>query len=232
MALEIARESIVLLKNDASFLPIPTTKRVLVTGQGCHSLAYQSGGWTIHWRGATSDSEFTYGTTIYEELRSLMMEGAVEYLMGVTVQGGDAKDGSREAAIAKASAGDVDVVVACIGEKNYAEKPGDIDDPMLPAGQVEFVRELSATGVPVVAVLVEGRAMLLQGIPDMATAVLHAMLPGPSGGRAVAEVITGAVNPSGRLPITYPKYADHLPQYFRKVQKGGGGGGAEVGPAY
>lgn len=83
---------------------------------------------------------------------------------------------------------------------------------------MEFIKELSQTGLPVVVVLVEGRARLLQGIPDMATAVIHAMLPGPSGAKAVAEVLTGAVNPSGRLPITYPKYPDHLPQYFNKVR--------------
>jgi len=220
IALEMARESIVLVQNKDDLLPLSTTTttttttttRVLVTGWGCDSLSHQSGGWTYHWQGA-QDDEFVYGTTIRQEL-----EGALGVESVVYVEGG------REGVVV-AGNGSVDVVVVCIGEGPYAEKPGDINDPNLPSSQVDYVKELSSTTTPVVLVVVEGRPRLLQGIPEMVEAVVVAMVPGPAAGRAIVDVLLGATNPSGRMPFTYPKYTGTmLTQYHSKVSGGGGGG--------
>ena len=142
----------------------------------------------------------------------------ITYIPGVNVKGQDlGGEKGKEAAIAKANSGSIDVIIACVGEGAYAEKPGDIDDPNLPLGQVEFIQALNESKVPIVTIVVEGRARLLQGIPDMSTSVLHAWLPGPSAGRAIADILTGAVNPSARMPITYPKYSGTmLHQYHGK----------------
>lgn len=216
-ALALARESIVLLENPQSLLPLePATmvgKKIFVTGQGCNSLGMQSGGWTLHWQGARRNSVFTAGTTYFEGLKERFPLSEVWYHPGVTVAGTDIP-GQREAL---RHAKEADVVVACVGEPTYAEKPGDVNDLSLPAGQLDYIEKLTAVGPPVVAVLVEGRARVLGSALDKASAVLDAMLVGPSGGQALAEIIAGDVNPSGRLPFTYPRFTGVAPQqYYRK----------------
>ena len=144
--------------------------------------------------------------------------GGITYITGVNVKGEDlGGHQGKEAALSKANSGSIDVIIACVGEGSYAEKPGDIDVPELPIGQVQFIQSLNETKVPMVVIVVEGRARLLQGIPEMATSVIHAWLPGPAAGRAIADVLTGQVNPSARMPITYPKYSGTmLHQYYGK----------------
>ncbi|KUF92075.1 Coiled-coil domain-containing protein C16orf93 [Phytophthora nicotianae] len=95
--------------------------------------------------------------------------------------------------------------IVAIGESNYAEKPGDIDDPALPEGQEKYVEALAATGTKVIVILFEGRPRLLGSIPKNAVAIINGMLPCELGGQAMAEILYGDVNPSGKLPITYPK---------------------------
>lgn len=123
--------------------------------------------------------------------------------------------------LAMVRSADVDAVVACVGEHPYAEKPGDIDSLALDEEQIAVVEDLKAqTGKPLVVVLVEGRTRLLRGLPAVADAVVHAMLPGPFGGQAVAEVLLGEVNPSGRLPVTYPKRSGTaLHSYYGLVRR-------------
>jgi beta-glucosidase len=108
-------------------------------------------------------------------------------------------------------------VVVCIGELNYAEKPGDIDDLSLNAGQLQYVMELSSTNVPVVLVIISGRPRLLNGAVQASTAVLMAYQPGPMGGTAIVEVLLGKFSPSGRLPFTYPKHSGTFVVLYRCV---------------
>jgi beta-glucosidase len=128
--------------------------------------------------------------------------------------------GFRQRLLAAARSDAVDAIVACVGEHPYAEKPGDIDSLGLDEEQIDVVKDLkAATGKPLVVVLVEGRTRLLRGLPDAADAVVYAMLPGPFGGQAVAEVLLGKTNPSGRLPVTYPKKSGTaLHSYYAKVR--------------
>ncbi|POM79462.1 Glycoside hydrolase [Phytophthora palmivora] len=128
--------------------------------------------------------------------------GSVRYANGLHPNGSYP---SAELQTIKNKARTSSYTIIAIGEREYAEKPGDLDDLNLPLGQVEYVREIAATGTKVILVLVQGRPRLLQGLAEIAHAVVYAMLPGELGGQALAEILFGHVNPSGRLPITYPK---------------------------
>eukprot|EP00736_Rhodelphis_marinus_P008728 Rmarinus@m.26209 len=216
VALNLARESIVLLRNDNDVLPLTHASNVLVTGPAADSLRVLTGGWSIHWQGAHDDDEFTYGTTIVEGLREVLSDSTVEYSPGCGLTG----PCGPELAEAVSAASQADVAVVCVGEGPYAEKNGDIDDLDLPEGQRALIRAIEETGTPVVVVLVEGRMRLLRGSVSDVDSVVHALLPGPDGGLAVAEVLAGIVNPSGKLPVTYPKTnAGSSLRYYHKASE-------------
>ena len=248
-SLALARESIVLLKNDAPastharrpLLPLDLTElktqRLLVVGPTAHSVRYQTGGWSGHWQGLSREDEVPLAETIYSALRRLAPAGStVEYDEGCVIHSPDGHaatstcDATEAMVTATAAkAGRADVVVLCLGEEAYTEKPGDIHDLRMHIGQRELSTRLAALGVPTVLVLVQGRPRLLDGAAERAQAVVYAMLPGPHGGAVVAEVLLGATNPSGRLPLTYPKYAGLQLQHWHKVTQqcnapAGGGG--------
>lgn len=152
--------------------------------------------------------------TIANGLRSAAPQGTqIDYIEGFDVYGNDTGlDKVLQAA------NNYDVIVAAVGEHVYAEAPGDIHDIRLAQGQIDGVKALAATNKPVVTVLVEGRPRVLESIPDHSQAILHALLPGPWGGQAIGEVLFGLVNPSGKLPYTYPKNAgDMALNYWRQA---------------
>jgi beta-glucosidase len=109
-----------------------------------------------------------------------------------------------------------DVIIACMGEKPSTEKPGDIDDLELEKVQQNFVMELAKTGKPVVLVLVENRPRIVRSVVGDCAAVVMAYQPGNYGADALAEILYGVVNPSGRLPFTYPRYNHSLLWYDHK----------------
>ncbi|KAF4148943.1 Fibronectin type III-like domain [Phytophthora infestans] len=183
-ALELARESIVLLQNNDSTLPLPEGTPIFLTGFSADNIGRQCGGWTTSWQGYTDQDEYlTHGITVYR----------------------NGSYSESDLSTAKEMASKAEYTIAVIGEDPYAEKPGDIEDLALPAGQVEYIKELAATGTKVVVVLFEGRPRLLGEIPQAVHAVVNGLLPCELGGQAMAEILYGKVNPSGRMPITYPK---------------------------
>lgn len=209
VALDIARESIVLTKNDDGTLPLHNSNhkklKVHVTGPTCDSLGYQSGGWTIAWQGA-SDYFFEYGQTVLGAATH-QSQWDVTSSCGVNIMG-DSCDGDNQD-IANEQRLGADYIIVCIGEENYTEKPGDIRDLNLPQGQRDFVKQLkNESQAKIIVIYFGGRPRLLDDIVDSADSILIAFLPGPDAGQAVVEIITGEQNPSGRLPITYPKYQD------------------------
>ena len=115
------------------------------------------------------------------------------------------------------AAASVDVVVLCLGEGSYAETPGNITDLTLGEPQLKLAEAIEATGKPVVLVLVEGRPRIINRIVDKAGAVLMAYNPGNDGGQAVADVLFGDFNPSGKLPFSYPRTPDGLIAYDHKA---------------
>lgn len=203
-ALELARESIVLLKNQDGILPLRADSDVFLTGHSADDVGLLCGGWSLRWQGVSGNKLFPNGVSLRRGMANVLNVSAssVHYANGLHPNGSYSM---AELEIAKRNAGRSRYTVVAIGEAAYAEKPGDIDDLNLPIGQVEYVRELAATGTKIILVLVQGRPRLLQGLAELAHAVIYAMLPGELGGQALAEILYGKVNPSGRLPITYPK---------------------------
>lgn len=198
--LEMARQSLVLVKNEESCLPIPPTEQVkiLVTGPTSNSLVYQSGGWTGEWQGvpvSDEDKYFTYGTSVFEAMKSTFSTENVKHSCGVDIMGKDCEDeingikdeahngvngvydkfkewtglgagepsGSMERAAALAS--DSEVVIICIGEESYTEKPGDIRSTDLPVGQYELVSFIKSNSkAKIVLVYFGGRPRLLDAV--------------------------------------------------------------------
>ena len=210
VSLRAARESITLLKNDGGVLPLRAGARVLVTGPAADSLPALHNGWTWTWQGDRAEA-YPGGVTLLAALRTRL--GAAN----VTHAPGSGFDQEADVAAAVAAARAADVVIAVLGEPSYAETPGNIDDLTLPAPQLRLARELAASGKPVVLVLVEGRPRIVSAVADDMKAIVMAYNPGPEGGQALAEILAGDVNPSGRLPMTYPRHPHALRTYDHKA---------------
>ncbi len=211
VSLQAAREAITLLKNKDNILPLHSDARILVTGPAANSMRYLNGGWTYTWQGQLTDSVQADRLTILEAMQ--------EKFPNVTYQPGCTYDSILDIDAAVQAARQSDVILLCLGEASYTEKPGDIPDLYLPDAQTELALKLAATGKPVILVLVEGRPRLISRFADKMTAIVQTYLPGPNGGKALAEIIAGEVNPSGKLPYTYPRYPNALIPYDHKYSE-------------
>jgi beta-glucosidase len=200
----LARQSITLLKNSSNVLPLSQQiKNILVTGAAAHSKSYLCGGWTIDWQGAQEEDLIT-GQTILEGIKTkVSAETMINYLD---------PSASREKLLQAAK--DADVCLAVIGEKPYAETPGDIEDISLSKEQRTILQTLQESGKPVVLVVVSGRPLIIDWEAQNLPVILYAYLPGTEGGNAVADVLFGDYNPAGRLPFTIPKRATQVPMRY------------------
>jgi beta-glucosidase len=206
-SLQIARESITLLKNKDQTLPLSSEKKIFVTGVAGNSLTYLNGGWSRTWGGEDTSFNDKGKLTILEAVRKEAGESRVKFSQGT----GYLDEINIEEAVRQAR--QCDIIIACVGEKPATEKPSDIEDLELPDVQLKLVRQLAETGKPIVLVLVQGRPRIIREIEPLADAILMAYLPGNEGGKAVADVIFGKVNPSGRLPYTWPRYSGSVWTY-------------------
>ena len=220
-----AVESEVILKNEGNILPLEYGKRILVTGPNANSMRTLNGGWSYTWQGDADRFAGDYNT-IYEALAQKFGERNVVYEPGVTYDETDRwstgawqKENAPQIAKAVAAASRVDVIVACVGENSYCETPGNIDDLNLSGNQKELVKALAKTGKPIILVINEGRPRVLREIEPLAKAVIDVMLPGNYGGDALAALMSGEENFSGKLPFTYPKYVNSLHTYDYKVSE-------------
>lgn len=205
-----AQESITLLKNDNKLLPLAKSRKVLVTGPTANSLNYLNGGWTGSWQGADPRWNTPGKLTIVEAIRREIGEGRVTFVAGSEIEK------SLDVQAAAQAAKGAEVAIICLGESTYTEKPGDLDEMDLPTAQIELVKAIAATGVPIVLVLAEGRPRIIREIEPLASAIVLAYLPGDEGAPAIADILFGDVNPSGKLPYTYPRYANALLTYDHK----------------
>ena len=218
LAYEAALEAPVLLKNNG-ILPLRKNLRILLTGPNANSIRTLNGGWSYTWQGhGASIPEFTDKyNTIYEALsekfENLEYVPGVEYNLMGTNWKFDENTGIRDAVRAARRA---DVIVACIGENTYCETPGNDVDMNLSANQKELVKSLAATGRPIILILNGGRPRIINDIEPMATAVVDILLPGNYGGDALAALLSGEENFSGKLPFTYPKYVNKFAVYDYK----------------
>lgn len=220
VARQAARESVTLLKNEGGILPLAAEVavdgarrplRVLVAGPTADSRVALNNGWTNTWQGNREELFGNHGHTLLGALRERLGAERVTHVPGVTYD----TEVDTPAAVAAARA--ADVVVLALGEMSYAETPGNIDDLALPPAQRRLARELAATGKPLVLVLLEGRPRILREAADLAQAIVLSYNPGCEGGRAIADVLAGEVNPSGKLPFTYPRDPNALRTYDHKA---------------
>ncbi len=219
-----AAESITLLKNNNNVLPIPKNAKVLVTGPNANSMRTLNGGWTYTWQGERTDEYAQKYNTILEAVQkklgpvNVLFEQGVGYNMKATYD----KDSvvNIEAAV-KAAAG-VDYILLCIGENSYTETPGNLNDLSLSGNQMLLANAIIKTGKPVIFILNEGRPRIFNKIEPGAAAVLDVFLPSNFGADALADILTGDVNPSGKMPITYPRYTNSLAPYIHKPSEGEG----------
>ena len=217
-ALQAAEESIVLLKNDNSLLPLAPGKKLLVTGPNANSMRTLNGGWSYSWQGDKADQCAGQYNTILEALTAKYGAANVTYEPGVTYKEGGLwwEENAPEIDKAVNAARGADVIVACIGENSYCETPGNLTDLFLSDNQINLVKALAKTGKPIILVLNEGRPRILAEIEPLAKAVVHTLLPGNYGGDALARLMSGEANFSGKMPYTYPKEINSLVTYDYK----------------
>lgn len=216
LAYQAAAESITLLKNEESILPLAKSDKVLLIGPTANSLNCLNGAWTHTWQGV--DEKYNSDEPTIKEVFEARFDN-VQYFEGsrmLMIDGDEADEQAEDLASAVKAAASADVAVVCVGEMPSTERPGDIYSLELADEQKLIVEKLEAAGIPVVLVLVEGRPKVISDIEPLCGAVVQAYLPGDQGAKAIVDVIRGDVNPSGKLPYTYPRYTGAVLHYDHK----------------
>ena len=229
LALEGATESMVLLKNEKlqdgnPVLPLAKGKKILLTGPNANQMRCLDGGWSYTWQGHRADEFAGKYNTIYEAFCNEYGKENVILNQGVTYneKGKYWEENEPQIQGAIDAAKNVDVIVACIGENSYTETPGNLTDLWLSENQRNLVKELAKTGKPVVLVLNEGRPRLIADIEPLAQGIIDILIPGNMGGDALANLVSGKSNFSGKMPYTYPKEINSLANYdFKKSEEVG-----------
>ena len=224
LALEGATESMVLLKNEGNILPLQHGKKILLTGPNANQMRCLDGGWSYTWQGHRADEFAGKYNTIYEAFCNEYGKENVILNQGVTYneKGKYWEENEPQIQGAVDAAKNVDVIVACIGENSYTETPGNLTDLWLSENQRNLVKELAKTGKPVVLVLNEGRPRLIADIEPLAQGIVNILIPGNMGGDALANLVSGKSNFSGKMPYTYPKEINSLANYdFKKSEEVG-----------
>ena len=224
LALEGATESMVLLKNEGNILPLQHGKKILLTGPNANQMRCLDGGWSYTWQGHRADEFAGKYNTIYEAFCNEYGKENVILNQGVTYneKGKYWEENEPQIQGAVAAAKDADIIVACVGENSYTETPGNLTDLWLSENQRNLVKELAKTGKPVVLVLNEGRPRLIADIEPLAQGIIDILIPGNMGGDALANLVSGKSNFSGKMPYTYPKEINSLANYdFKKSEEVG-----------
>jgi beta-glucosidase len=224
VSLDAARESITLLKNANNLLPLAKNTKVLVTGPTADSLISLNNGWTYVWQGSEESLYPKDRDTIRRAIERKVGAGNVNFVPGTKITRGPGPSNSTptdheeevDIPAAARAAQSADVVVLALGEGSYCETPGNITDLTIGEPQLKLADAIIATGKPVVLVLVEGRPRIINRIADRIPAIVMAYNPSNEGGTAVADVLFGDVNPSGKLPFTYPRTPNGLINYDHK----------------
>ncbi|UJR37352.1 hypothetical protein I4U23_030060 [Adineta vaga] len=216
--LRAAHEGITLLKNKDNVLPldnnkISESKKLVITGPTSNVLTSLNGGWSYTWQGNDQSiyPQNLTSKTILESFRKRLSSARIDYYNSSTFNQLFDIDSLLNAAQ------DASYILVCLGEQAYTETPGNINDLTLDEAQLQLVEKIrNRTQIPIITVLVEGRPRIIRRIVDLSSAILMMYLPGMEGGQALVDILFGDYNPSGRLPITYPKYNHHLSTYDYK----------------
>lgn len=215
---DMAAEAITLLKNEKNILPLKKNVKVLVTGPNANSMRTLNGAWTYSWQGEKVEDFAAQYNTILEAVQNEIGKANVTYVPGVSYKhdGHYYEEYTDKMDEAIAAAKNSDVIILCLGENTYTEKPGDLNDLYLSELQTELAKKLAATGKPVVLVLNEGRPRVISRFEQEMDAIVQTYLPGNFGGDALADILFGDVNPSGKLPYTYPRFPNATISYIHK----------------
>ena len=220
VALQAAEESEVLLKNEGNILPLAKGTKILLAGPNANSMRCLNGGWSYSWQGHLADECAGAYNTIYESLCNKYGKENIIYEPGVTYapykNDNWWEENQPEIEKSVAAASRADVIIACIGENSYCETPGNLSNLTMSENQRNLVKALAATGKPVILILNQGRPRIINDIVPLAKAVINVMLPGNYGGDALANLLAGDANFSGKMPFTYPKYINALANYDYK----------------
>jgi len=207
---QMASESITLLKNEDGILPLQKGKKVFVTGYAANSMNILNGAWSRSFLGRDTIYNDPSKLTILEAITKQIGSENIDFLQGTDYLNDIDTDKTLE------QAKEADYIVICVGEIPATEVPSNTNELDLPLAQQELVKTLSKANKPIILVMVQGRPRIIRIIEPMVDAVLMAYLPGQEGGRAISDVLFGNVNPSGKLPYTYPKYSGNVLPYYHK----------------
>lgn len=212
LALTVAQQSMVLLKNDADLLPLaPDVARLAVIGPLADNATAPLGCWAA--LGRPEDVE-----TVLDGIRAHWHgNGMLAYAPGCSVDGTEAEDYTAALALAEAA----DVIVVVLGESEGMSGEAHSRAHLgLPGHQQALLDALQATGKPLVGVLMSGRPLVIPAMAEQVQALLAAWHGGIRAGRAVADILFGAVNPSGKLAITFPRATGQVPIYYARKNTG------------
>lgn len=207
-----AAEAITLLKNDKSVLPLKKGKKIMVTGYAANSMNVLNGAWSRTFLGQDPTYNDPSKLTILKAIEKEVGAENVTYVEGTNYT----EDINTSLAVSKAK--NADYIVVCVGELPATEKPSDINELALPKVQQELIQKLQVYKKPIILVMVQGRPRIIREVEPLSNAIVMGYLPGQEGGRAISDVLFGNINPSGKLPYTYPKYSGNaLPYYHKKA---------------
>jgi beta-glucosidase len=209
---QAARESIILAKNTHNILPLKKDTRILVVGPTANLLSVMNGGWTITWQGLAEH--------LYPKDKLTVLAAMQKKTTGkVTYVGGDSFDSSIDIQKVVQEAKKHDVILLSLGEQPYTETVGNIETLNLDQAQLELAHAAIATGKPVILLTLGGRPRIITSIAEQAAGVILGFLPGMEGGEAIADILYGDYNPSGKLPITYPRNTNGFTSYdFKPIE--------------
>ncbi|WP_417443413.1 glycoside hydrolase family 3 N-terminal domain-containing protein [Joostella sp.] len=215
---DMAAEAITLLKNENNILPLKKGTKVLVTGPNANSMRTLNGAWTYSWQGEKTPEFAEQYNTILEAVQQINGEENTVFVEGVSykMDGSYYEEEKNDFDKAIEAAKGVDVIFLCLGENTYTEKPGDLNDLYISDDQTALALKLAETGKPVVLILNEGRPRIISKFERQTSAIVQTYLPGNFGGDALADILFGEVNPSGKLPYTYPRYPNATIPYIHK----------------
>lgn len=215
---DMAAEAITLLKNEGDVLPLKKGAKILVTGPNANSMRTLNGAWTYSWQGERVELHAQKYNTILEAVQNKAGKANVTYVPGVSykMDGNYYEEFTDKMDEAVAAAKNADVILLCLGENTYTEKPGDLNDLYMSDLQTELAKKITATGKTVILILNEGRPRVISKFEQEVKGVVQTYLPGNFGGDALADVLYGDVNPSGKLPYTYPRYPNATISYIHK----------------
>ena len=221
VATRAAEESEVLLKNVGGILPLKKGQKILVTGPNANSMRCLNGGWSYSWQGHLADRYTKQYNTIYEAVCNKFGKNNVILEQGVTyvAEGGYEEENAPQISKAVKAAAKADVILVCIGENSYCETPGNLSDLAISENQRNLVKALAKTGKPIVMILNEGRPRIINDIEPLADAIIDILLPSNYGADALANILAGDVNPSAKLPYTYPRHQAALTTYDYRISE-------------